>query len=578
MKAWAAAGVALSHNAAAQYYSTKHVARNALQPGDLVYFGRPIHHVGIYIGGGKFIEAPYTGARSGSPTSAPATTTWVRRGPEALPSNCFTGRPPYDDGVTRTLVVTNDFPPRAGGIQSFVHELVARLDDVVVYAPAWEGAAAFDAAQSFEVVRHPSSLMLPTRGVSRRAAALLKAHRCDAVWFGAAAPLGLLAPALRAAGARRIVATTHGHEAGWAQLPVARQTLRRIGDRVDVVTYLGEYTRGRLERALSASAQGRLERLAPGVDTSFFKPGAGGDVVRHDLGLADRRVIVCVSRLVPRKGQDVLLRALARGAAVGTRRGAVDRRRRTRPQAARGDQLIAKGSGPPSVSADPSRGRICPRTTTRARCSRCRAARDAEGWTSRGSASCTSRRPRPGCPSSPAARVARRTRCFSVRPVTWSTAAMSLRWPGRLWRSCAIRLLRPRWVRRDARGSNATGPGTPRRRGSRAAARDSGLSGDQGLRRVRGGSSRLLVPPGQHCCRDDGDHGADQPRACLRGADVTCELERAGTSSTVSGWVPPGTQFTIDPKACSATLDGSEAGESRPADRALSMSIHARRW
>lgn len=63
MKAWAAAGVALSHNAAAQYYSTRHVARSALQPGDLVYFGRPIHHVGIYIGGGRFIEAPYTGAR-----------------------------------------------------------------------------------------------------------------------------------------------------------------------------------------------------------------------------------------------------------------------------------------------------------------------------------------------------------------------------------------------------------------------------------------------------------------------------------------------------------------------------------
>jgi cell wall-associated NlpC family hydrolase len=62
MRAWAAAGVAISHNAAAQFYSTKHVAKSALQPGDLVYFGRPIHHVGIYIGGGKFIEAPYTGA------------------------------------------------------------------------------------------------------------------------------------------------------------------------------------------------------------------------------------------------------------------------------------------------------------------------------------------------------------------------------------------------------------------------------------------------------------------------------------------------------------------------------------
>ena len=79
--------------------------------------------------------------------------------------------------MTRTLVVTNDFPPRAGGIQSFVHELVSRLDDVVVYAPAWDGAAAFDAAQGFEVVRHPSSLMLPTRDVARRAAELIKIAR-----------------------------------------------------------------------------------------------------------------------------------------------------------------------------------------------------------------------------------------------------------------------------------------------------------------------------------------------------------------------------------------------------------------
>jgi phosphatidylinositol alpha-1,6-mannosyltransferase len=212
--------------------------------------------------------------------------------------------------VTRTLVVTNDFPPRAGGIQSFVHALVERLDDVVVYAPGWAGATEFDAAQNFVVHRHPTSLMLPTRTVARRAAALVRHHSCEAVWFGAAAPLGLLAPTLRHAGARRIVATTHGHEAGWAQLPVARQVLRRIGDRVDVMTYLGDYTRGRLERALSPSAIEHLERLAPGVDSAFFKPGAGGDVVRREHGLADRRVIVCVSRLVPRKGQDVLLRAL----------------------------------------------------------------------------------------------------------------------------------------------------------------------------------------------------------------------------------------------------------------------------
>jgi phosphatidylinositol alpha-1,6-mannosyltransferase len=210
--------------------------------------------------------------------------------------------------MSRVLVVTNDFPPRAGGIQAFIHALTTRLRDVVVYAPKWQGAAEFDAAQAFEVVRHPTSLMLPTPAVARRATEIIRGRGCDAVWFGAAAPLGLLAPALRNAGARRIVATTHGHEAGWAQLPVARQLLRKIGADVDVLTYLGEYTRGRLTRAVSSSA--KLERLAPGVDAEFFRPGAGGAAVRQRLGLAERPVVVCVSRLVPRKGQDVLVRAM----------------------------------------------------------------------------------------------------------------------------------------------------------------------------------------------------------------------------------------------------------------------------
>jgi phosphatidyl-myo-inositol dimannoside synthase len=210
--------------------------------------------------------------------------------------------------MTPVLVVTNDFPPRAGGIQAFVHALVSRLDDVVVYAPAWEGAAAFDAAQPFDVVRHPTSLMLPTPAVARRATALMRERGCAAVWFGAAAPLGLLAPTLRKAGARRIVATTHGHEAGWAQLPVARQLLAKIGSDVDVLTYLGDYTRSRLEKAVPASV--RLQRLAPGVDAGFFRPGAGGAAVRELHGLTGRPVISCVSRLVPRKGQDVLIKAM----------------------------------------------------------------------------------------------------------------------------------------------------------------------------------------------------------------------------------------------------------------------------
>ena len=213
--------------------------------------------------------------------------------------------------MAKILIVTNDFPPRAGGIQSFVHALALRLPpgQVVVYAPAWEGAAEFDQQQPFPVLRHPTSLMLPVPSVRRRAVRALTEHGCDTVLFGAAAPLGLLAPALRAAGARRIVALTHGHEAGWAALPVARSLLRRIGDSVDVVTYLGEYFRVRLARALSPAAAARMARLAPGVDTGAFHPGAGGAAVRDRLGLAGRPVVVCVSRLVKRKGQDTLIRA-----------------------------------------------------------------------------------------------------------------------------------------------------------------------------------------------------------------------------------------------------------------------------
>jgi phosphatidylinositol alpha-1,6-mannosyltransferase len=214
--------------------------------------------------------------------------------------------------MSKVLIVTNDFPPRSGGIQSFVHALAQRLpaDGVVVYAPAYAGAAEFDARQPFPVIRHPGSLMLPLPNVGARACRLLADYGCDTVLFGAAAPLGLLAPRLRKAGARRIVALTHGHEAGWAALPGARSLLRRIGDEVDVLTYLAEYFRIRLARALSDSAAERMTRLTPGVEPAEFRPGSGGTQVRKRLGIdPGRPVVVCVSRMVRRKGQDSLLKA-----------------------------------------------------------------------------------------------------------------------------------------------------------------------------------------------------------------------------------------------------------------------------
>ncbi|QTD98022.1 glycosyltransferase family 4 protein [Streptomyces cyanogenus] len=221
----------------------------------------------------------------------------------------------------KTLIVTNDFPPRPGGIQAFLHNMALRLDPgrLVVYASTWkrgregaEATAAFDADQPFTVVRDRTTMLLPTPAATRRAAGLLREHGCTSVWFGAAAPLGLMAPALRRAGAERLVATTHGHEAGWAQLPAARQLLRRIGESTDTITYLGEYTRSRIATALTPDAAGRMVQLPPGVDEKTFHPGSGGDEVRARLGLTDRPVVVCVSRLVPRKGQDTLIRAMPR--------------------------------------------------------------------------------------------------------------------------------------------------------------------------------------------------------------------------------------------------------------------------
>ncbi|MHC3816183.1 alpha-(1-2)-phosphatidylinositol mannosyltransferase [Streptomyces sp. CB02488] len=221
--------------------------------------------------------------------------------------------------MDKTLIVTNDFPPRPGGIQAFLHNMALRLDPdrIIVYASTWkrgpegaEATAAFDAEQPFTVVRDRTTMLLPTPRVTRRAVQLLRTHGCSSVWFGAAAPLGLMAPALRRAGARRLVATTHGHEAGWAQLPASRQLLRRIGEGTDTITYLGEYTRSRIAAALTPAAAERMVQLPPGVDEKTFHPDSGGDLVRARLGLTDRPVVVCVSRLVPRKGQDTLILAM----------------------------------------------------------------------------------------------------------------------------------------------------------------------------------------------------------------------------------------------------------------------------
>jgi phosphatidylinositol alpha-1,6-mannosyltransferase len=215
----------------------------------------------------------------------------------------------------RTLVITNDFPPRPGGIQTFGYEIVRRFepDSVTVLTSDWEGAAEFDAAQNFKVIRANTKTLLPSKSTLAMAREIVVAENITRVLFGAAAPLGLLASPLRKLGVKNIVGMTQGHETGWAMTPGTRQALRKIGNDTDYLTYISEYTHKKIAKALSPDAASRMRRIVPGVDVTEFSPAnsTSGNQLRAELGWTDRPVIVCVSRLMARKGQDELIRALS---------------------------------------------------------------------------------------------------------------------------------------------------------------------------------------------------------------------------------------------------------------------------
>jgi phosphatidyl-myo-inositol dimannoside synthase len=210
--------------------------------------------------------------------------------------------------MSRTLVLTNDLPPRSGGIETFIHELLRRqpADTVAVLGPAQENADTFDAHAPYEIVRHDSSV-LPTPRLARRAVDVAKALGCDNVMLASATPLGVLVPRLIKSGLPVSVVMTHGNEAGWASVPGAGRALGRISS-ASFVTYLGDYTRDRIAPALSPAT--RMRRLAPAVDAQRFRPDIDGWNIRQLHGLTGRVVIGCVSRLVARKGQDRLIAAL----------------------------------------------------------------------------------------------------------------------------------------------------------------------------------------------------------------------------------------------------------------------------
>jgi phosphatidylinositol alpha-1,6-mannosyltransferase len=213
------------------------------------------------------------------------------------------------------LFVTNDFGPRAGGIETFVIGLIERrpFGQTIVYTSAQSGSEAYDQAwkRNFgvTVIRDRAKILLPTPRVARNLSRIIKESNIQVAAFGAAAPLGLLSASMKKAGIRKTVALTHGHEVWWAKVFPFTLAMRRIGSSIDWLTFLGEFTQHAIARALSKTAAQQMVKIAPGIDVDHFCP-QDATALRKELMLENKRVIVSVGRLVHRKGQDHLIQAL----------------------------------------------------------------------------------------------------------------------------------------------------------------------------------------------------------------------------------------------------------------------------
>lgn len=205
----------------------------------------------------------------------------------------------------RLLVVTNDFPPTVGGIENYIYSLVRRwpADDVVVLTRAVDGSDAFDSEQSFEIVRVRVNVLLPGPGLVQKARKLIVDRNIEAVHFPSVLPLGLMGRPLGAP----YVLSVHGGEFLLAsRLPLVSKVLRSVCGSAAVILPESTFSYRLVGRVLGESVPRR--RLTCGVDVDRYRPGAVEPV---DVGSAGP-VIICVSRLVPRKGPRTLLRALPR--------------------------------------------------------------------------------------------------------------------------------------------------------------------------------------------------------------------------------------------------------------------------
>ncbi len=214
------------------------------------------------------------------------------------------------------LFVTNDFGPRAGGIETFVIGLIERrpFGSTLVYTSSQEDSAQYDAMwlekYGVTVIRDRAKILLPTPRVARNLARIIKDHKIAVAAFGAAAPLGLLSASMKRAGVAKTVALTHGHEVWWAKVFPFNLAMRRIASTVDTLTYLGDFTQRAITRSISKKSAQAMVRIAPGIDVEHFSP-VDSTKLRKELNLEGKKVIVSVGRLVHRKGQDHLIESLS---------------------------------------------------------------------------------------------------------------------------------------------------------------------------------------------------------------------------------------------------------------------------
>ncbi len=212
----------------------------------------------------------------------------------------------------RHLLVTNDFPPKHGGIQAYLWELWRRLppDDVTVLTTPHPEARAWDAAQPFRVVRDRDRVLLPTPPLAQRITRLARDVGAELIVLDPALPVGLLGPRLSIPYALVL----HGAEVTVpGRLPVSQQVMRSVLRGAQVIIAAGGYPAFEARRAARCALP--IVVVPPGVDAQRFRPLAADERadVRRRLGLdPDGRVIVGVSRLVPRKGFDTLLKAASR--------------------------------------------------------------------------------------------------------------------------------------------------------------------------------------------------------------------------------------------------------------------------